>query len=148
MYVIRIIGGAVALNLPISKWILLFSLFLFLSLASVKRFIEVLKQKEEYSSSRPYRKSDKNIILNLSLVFAALSILIIALYIDSISALRLYSHNSILYFALILFLYWIFRIIFIAYRGEMSFDPVKFALKDKISYLILLLLILTMVVAK
>lgn len=136
LYTIRIVAGAVAIGSPMSHWIILFSIFIFLSLALLKRYVEVMQEKSQKSIGRAYVNEDKPVILTLSAVFSGLSIIVFALYIDSLEALKIYTHAKLLYVLLVLLIYWQSRLLFLTNRGLMHHDPIVFCIKDKTSWLI------------
>jgi len=41
LYTVRVIGGAVAISVPVSEWLLAFSMFIFTSLALIKRYVDL-----------------------------------------------------------------------------------------------------------
>ncbi len=150
LYTIRILGGGVATNLEISFWLLAFSIFVFLSLASIKREAELIELKERGKIAlhgRAYIVSDLNFISIISISSGLISILVLALYINSPKVLDLYINPQLLWIACCLFLFWILRICFKTQRGEMESDPIIFALKDKISQIIFLSIIILVLFA-
>lgn len=150
LYTIRIISGGLANSLEISYWLLAFSIFIFLSLAAIKReteLIDLIDRGKTKIENRDYRSSDLNFIKNISISSGMISVLLLALYINSPNVLNLYSHPKFLWLASGLFFFWIIRVCFKTDRGEMYYDPVVFALKDKISIFIFLGIILFVVFA-
>jgi 4-hydroxybenzoate polyprenyltransferase len=139
LYTIRLVAGHEATRIPYSSWLLMFSMFIFLSLALVKRFRELttLRQKNEHhSKGRGYMASDLEVVAMLGSVSGYLSVLVLALYVNSVEVTRLYKNPTLLLLVCPLFLYWISRVWMIAHRGQMHDDPIVFALKDRVSYLI------------
>jgi 4-hydroxybenzoate polyprenyltransferase len=149
LYSIRIFAGAVACSVPISQWLLAFSMFLFFSLACVKRYDELLSLADENDLTfrrRGYRADDLSLISQFGITSGFLSILVLALYLNSADVTVLYSHAEHLWLLCPLFFYWVCRVWLKTKRGEMHEDPVVFALKDKASYfvgLILLIIVLS-----
>ncbi|WP_221793831.1 UbiA family prenyltransferase [Oceanobacter mangrovi] len=137
LYTLRIIAGALALSLEPTFWILTFSLFVFLSLALVKRFAELndarQKGKTEKSAGRGYYPSDLEIISQMGSASGYMSILFFALYIQDQMTAALYSEPRALWLVCPILMYWITRLWLITHRGEMHDDPVVFAIKDKVS---------------
>lgn len=139
LYSIRIVGGGVAINVVISKWLLLFSLFFFLSLAFVKRLIELQNLRNEgkdVSISRDYCVMDIAQIANLGTCSGYIAILVYALYINSEEVKVLYAFPERLWLIVPLILYWISRIWILAHRGQIHHDPVVFTICDKVSVII------------
>ncbi|RME58633.1 MAG: UbiA family prenyltransferase, partial [Candidatus Dadabacteria bacterium] len=142
LYSLRILCGGAASEVPVSQWLLAFSLFIFFSLAAVKRYCELMDAKEQNNHSisrRGYAVSDLEIMGILGGASGVVSVLILVLYISSEDVGKLYSSPQILWFLTPLILYWISRIWVLAARGEVHLDPVVFAMKDKVSYVIALL---------
>lgn len=142
LYSTRILAGAAAIESRSSFWLLAFSMFIFLSLAMVKRYTELLAAKKAdviSAAGRGYDVDDIPLIQSLGAASGYLSVLVLALYIDSSASHTLYRHPHYLWLICPLLLYWISRTWAIAHRGIMHDDPVVFALKDKTSRIILLI---------
>ena len=139
LYTIRIVAGAVAINVPLSYWLLAFSMFIFLSLALIKRFSELknlLEQGETKSVSRGYHVEDLPVVSLFGITSGYISVLILVFYIDDLHTGTLYAQPNWLWFVAISVLYWISRMWLIAFRGKMNEDPVSFAIRDRCSYAI------------
>lgn len=138
LYTVRVYGGGAATNVVPSHWLLTFSLFLFLSLALVKRFTELrlMSQAEDKTlHGRGYWVSDVEHISSIGSASGLLAVLVLALYISSKEVLLLYSHSELLWLICPVMLYWISRVWMLAYRNRMDDDPVVFAVRDPKSYL-------------
>lgn len=138
LYTLRILAGAAAVAVPLSQWLLAFSLFLFLSLALVKRFSELQTLRRSNSTAakgRGYFAGDLEQLASLGAASGYLSVLVLALYINSREVTSLYSHPALLWLICPFLLYWVSRVWLLAHRGQMHHDPIVFALRDKISYL-------------
>lgn len=136
LYTLRIIAGAMAINVPLSFWLLLFAVFLFFSLALVKRYAELdamQRQGKLKAAGRGYHVEDLPILHSLGTSSGYLCVLVLALYINSPTVESLYRHPQAIWFLCVLLLYWISRVWLEAHRGKMHDDPVVFALKDKTS---------------
>ncbi len=136
LYTIRIIGGAVAVSVPASSWLLAFSMFLFLSLAMLKRYAElhrIAAGGQNRIAGRGYRVGDLSLIQALGTASGLLSVLVLAFYIESTASEALYRHHHVLWLLTPLLLYWISRVWLLARRGRMHEDPVVFALSDRVS---------------
>jgi 4-hydroxybenzoate polyprenyltransferase len=150
LYTIRVVAGSAATGLALSFWLILFSVFFFLSLAMVKRCAELdalQRSKKEQAAGRDYKVEDLLLLKMFGINAGYLSILVLALYINSDAVVALYSHPQIIWFLCLLMLFWISRIWLKTHHGEMHHDPVIFALKDKTSLVIGLLALLTLLVA-
>lgn len=137
LYTVRVIGGAVAIDaLPISPWLLAFSLFIFTSLALLKRYIELVARIDGNladASNRNYRKTDAPVIVALSAAAALNAITVLTLYMNSTQVAALYRRPEFLWLLCPLLIYWIGRAIVLAHRRVMQDDPIVFALRDNIS---------------
>ncbi len=138
-YALRLFAGSLAVSVPISQWLIAFSMFIFLSLAFAKRFSELYalkSRKEEKAKGRGYVASDLEQVSQLGSSSGYISALVLALYISSEEVKKLYSHPELLWLICPILLYWIGRIWILAHRGQLHEDPIVFALKDKPSYLV------------
>jgi 4-hydroxybenzoate polyprenyltransferase len=141
LYTIRIIAGSVLLLAAPSFWLLAFSMFLFLSLAMLKRYTELrtlLTHGKSKSSGRGYAVDDLQLLQTLGTASGFQAILVLALYINSSASELLYRHPQVLWLLCPLLLYWIIRAWMIAHRGLMRDDPVVFAATDRTSQIIAL----------
>lgn len=136
LYTLRIIAGAAAVSISPSFWLLAFSMFLFLSLAMVKRYAELqtlAPQEKTEAHGRGYRLGDQALVRSLGTTSGYLSVLVLALYINSETGAALYRHPHFIWLLCPLMLYWIGHIWFKAYRDEMHDDPLVFATEDWVS---------------
>lgn len=145
LYTVRIVAGSAALGLKLSFWLLAFSMFIFLSLALVKRYAELRELKlsgKNKARGRGYHPSDLELLASLGASSGYLSVLVLALYINDENTAALYNDPTYIWLACPLLLYWISRTWMITHRGYMHDDPVVFALKDRVSRVVGLLFIL------
>jgi 4-hydroxybenzoate polyprenyltransferase len=150
LYTLRIIAGSAAVAVPLSFWLLLFSVFLFLSLAFVKRFAELeslRRQQRLRAVGRGYHVEDLPLLQSLGTAAGYLSVLVLALYINSPDIEALYSRPKLIWTLCVLMLYWVSRVWMTAQRGLMHDDPVVFALKDRQSIAIGVLAAITVLLA-
>jgi 4-hydroxybenzoate polyprenyltransferase/phosphoglycolate phosphatase-like HAD superfamily hydrolase len=140
LYTVRIVAGTFAFNVVLTFWMLAFSMFLFLSLALVKRYAELRESRSkgqtEITRGRGYFPDDLEMISSLGAASGYLAVMVLALYIQDQNTLALYRHPQVIWLACPLLLYWITRTWMIAHRGWMHEDPVVFAMKDRISLLL------------
>lgn len=141
LYTLRLIAGVFVCGLTLTFWMLAFSMFIFLSLAFVKRYTELLrepqtKDKMEKTRGRGYCPDDLQMVASLGAVSGYLSVMVLALYIQDQTIISLYKHPKMIWLACPLLLYWISRTWLLTHRGQMHDDPIVFAMKDKISLLI------------
>lgn len=140
-------GGALA-EVPISKWLNIFSLFTFFSLALLKRYIELTQHRLEQSSTRGYRLDDSNAVLSLGVSSGSIACLILALYVASTEAASAYPSPAFLWLSVPLVQYWLARIWFLAHRRMVPDDPILFAVKDKASYAVIFFAAVVLCLAK
>ncbi|MFY0571610.1 UbiA family prenyltransferase [Archangium lansingense] len=137
LYTVRIFGGSLAVGVPTSSWLFTFSMFLFLSLALVKRLSEVRRLRQANESAAPgrgYMAGDYEQLAILGVSSGYLSVLVLALYITSREVTALYAQPERLWLLCPVMLYWVGRVWLLAHRGQVNEDPLVFALKDKVSY--------------
>jgi len=137
LYTIRIVGGGVATGIHLSQWLLGLSMFIFFSLACVKRFSEllVLQQRKEHRTwGRGYAVSDMEQVASFGTASGYIAVLVLALYVSGKEVAALYASPTVIWMACPLLLYWISRIWLLARRGFVHDDPLVFALQDKVTY--------------
>src|SRR5690348_9081028 len=142
LYTLRIIAGSLAVPVTLSFWLLAFSMFLFLSLAMLKRYTELnMARKDNLAKvyGRDYAVEDLTLVQSLGGGSGYLSVLVLALYINSTASEMLYRHPQVLWLLCPLLLYWISRIWILAHRGAMHDDPVIFAVMDPVSRFLLVI---------
>ena len=137
LYTIRIIAGGVAVTVENSFWLLVFSMFTFLSLALAKRYTELLPlQNRNNSFNRGYNTTDTETLFQFGCCSAYMAVLILALYINSEAVRNLYAHPKIIWLLCPLLLYMMTRIWLLARRNELHEDPVVFMIQDRRSQLL------------
>lgn len=137
LYTIRIVAGTFAFKLVPSFWILAFSIFIFQSLALVKRYAELVDArqngKKTKARGRGYFTSDLEMLSSLGAASGYISVLVLALYIQDKNTASLYEHPEFIWLSCPILLFWISRTWMLTHRGAMHDDPVLFAIKDKLS---------------
>jgi 4-hydroxybenzoate polyprenyltransferase len=139
LYTIRMLAGAAATSTPISPWLAAFSVFLFLSLAMVKRFSELqnLHSRGAHpTNARGYLLGDIEQLRSFGTSSAYASIVIFALYISGHDVVTLYHHPNRMWLITPLMILWVSRVWLLASRGLLDEDPVVFALTDRMSLLL------------
>lgn len=150
LYTLRIIAGAAAGTIPLSFWLLAFSVFIFLSLAFVKRYAELKVQAGVGSSQahgRGYALTDTPLLQTLGVTAGYAAVLVLALYLQSEAVVRLYAQPELIWAAVPLMLFWVSWVWMKAHRGEMHDDPVVFAIKDKASLTVAALISISFLLA-
>ncbi len=138
LYTIRVFAGAAATSIAVSPWLLAFSMFLFFSLAVVKRQSELtlhLRAGRGEISGRGYLLEDLTMLNSMAASSGYMAVLVMALYINSNDVLPLYHTPQALWLLCPVLLFWISRVLMLSHRGRMNDDPVVFALTDRASLL-------------
>lgn len=140
LYTSRMIAGTFAFGSWLTFWMLAFSMFIFLSLALVKRYAELrearAKGKSQKTRGRGYYPDDLEMIASLGAASGYLSVMVLALYIQDSSTAAMYHYPQLIWLACPLLLFWITRTWMLTHRGLMHDDPVVFAIKDRASLVI------------
>lgn len=133
LYTLRILAGAVAIGVPTSPWLLAFSVFVFSSLALVKRCAELVSLQEDGQTAtrgRDYRVSDQQVLTPLGVATAAAAVVVFGLYLSSAEVQAQYASPPLLWLVALGLIYWLGRLWIKTQRGEMHDDPLVFALRD------------------
>jgi 4-hydroxybenzoate polyprenyltransferase/phosphoserine phosphatase len=150
LYTLRLLAGAAAVRVKISPWMAAFSIFLFLSLAIVKRFSELQNMRARggtLANGRGYLLTDIDQLRSFGTSCGVAAVVIFALYINGSEVVGLYRHPARMWLVLPLLILWIFRVWMLASRGELDEDPVIFAVTDPMSLVIGLCVALVAVLA-
>jgi 4-hydroxybenzoate polyprenyltransferase len=134
LYTMRIVTGSVAVGIHTSSWLLAFSLFLFLSLALVKRCseLQLLQARGQASAhGRDYRVADLVVLWPMGLASALCAVVVLGLFINAPETQERYASPALLWGLVALMIYWLGRLWIKTARGEMDDDPVLYALKDR-----------------
>ncbi|UUM32245.1 UbiA family prenyltransferase [Vibrio japonicus] len=134
LFTIRILAGAAAIGVVVSFWLLAFSIFIFLSLALVKRCSEIQSMESEgkqRAKGRDYTINDYAILNSFGASSALLSVLMFCFYINNNVLTNQYQHPNILWLIVPALCYWLMRMWIKTHRGEMHHDPIVFSMKDK-----------------
>jgi 4-hydroxybenzoate polyprenyltransferase len=136
LYTLRMLAGGAATGTEISHWLAGFSIFLFLSLAMVKRFSELENLRERgvaATHGRGYLVADIEQVRSFGTSSATAAVVVFSLYITRPAVEALYKHAGRLWLIVPLMLFWLYRVWLLGSRGEMDDDPVIFALRDRVS---------------
>lgn len=136
LYTLRVIAGAVAAQVPLSMWMLAFTLFLFFSLAAIKRQAEIVDSIADGGRAmhgRGYGSGDLATVSQMAISSGYVAVLVLALYLNSTAVDRLYAFPELLWGSCAILLYWISRMAMVANRGNMHDDPIVFAATDRVS---------------
>ena len=141
LYGSRLAAGGAATGVPLSPWLIAFAMFLFFSLALMKRWAELadhLHSGRGDPLGRGYQLDDLPVIRSMATASGYVSVLVLALYINGDAVSALYRHPDRLWLNCVLLLFWVSRMIMVTHRGRMHDDPLVFASTDRISQLVLL----------
>ncbi|HWS53987.1 MAG TPA: UbiA family prenyltransferase [Pyrinomonadaceae bacterium] len=148
LYTLRVLAGGFAAGVEVSPWLLAFSMFLFLSLAFVKRYTELRAANGASPARRGYTAEDTELLKSFGTTAGYLSVLVLALYINqSREVTHLYRRPEALWLIGPCLLYWVTRVWLLARRGRLHDDPVVFTVKDPASYAVGAVIVLLAIVA-
>lgn len=150
LYTLRVFAGAVVIQVTLSFWLFAFSIFIFLSLALVKRCSELAMMTamdKTTVSGRGYRVSDLAYLQMMGIASGYLSILIVALFINSPDVVGQYTHPQMLWILCPTLLFWVSRVWLKTGRGEMHDDPLIFTVRDRGSRFVALICVLAVFLA-
>jgi len=135
LYTIRVVAGGVASSVVLSEWLLGLSLFMFSSLALIKRYTEIaslLDRNLPDPTNRNYRKDDLAVLGALAAATGTNAVVVFAMYVSSPTVMQMYSRPKLLWLLCPLLLYLLMRALMLSHRREMHDDPVVWALRDRI----------------
>lgn len=145
-YALRLYAGGIATSIPVSNWLLAFSIFFFLSLSAFKRYSELIILTESSDNvenfERPYLPNQLDFIQILGISSAFSSIVVFILYINSPTVLNFYKNPPFLWFVAFMLLFWLLYAWHAVKNGKVTGDPIVFLLREKISHLTIFLIIM------
>lgn len=150
LYTTRILAGGAATGIAISPWLLAFSMFVFFSLAAIKRQAELIGQERNGRHGVPgraYQSDDLPVVRGMAISSGQAAVLVLALYINSPAVTGLYAQANLLWFVCPILFYWLSRMELLTHRGFMHDDPIVFAFRDRISLLCFLAVVTVVIVA-
>lgn len=150
LYTLRIIAGAAAVAVSLSFWLLAFSVFIFLSLAFVKRYAELQVQAGAGNShvhGRGYAVTDAPLVKTLGITAGYAAVLVLALYLHGETVATLYQQPELIWATVPFMLFWVSWVWMKAHRGQMHDDPIVFAIKDRASLAVAALIAVSFVLA-
>ncbi len=150
LYTLRIVAGSVAIGVSTSSWLLAFSVFIFLSLALVKRCAELLGLESTgvaATRGRDYRVTDLDVLVSLGVGAALSAVVVFGLFISAPETQLRYGAPELLWLVAFSLIYWLARLWIKTSRGEMHDDPVVYAIKDRGSRIVVLAMVALMLLA-
>ena len=150
-YALRVVAGAVATGTPWSPWLTAFCIFLFFSLALIKRYAELASAPPATSSPEPhvrgYLQQDGVLLVAQGIAAGYLSVLVLALYTNTRMVQAPSGQYELFWVICLVLLYWISHMWLMAHRGRIQQDPVAYALADPVSRVLLAIALVVMLLA-
>lgn len=150
LYTLRIVAGSIASRVDVSSWLLVFSMFFFLSLAFMKRYADLILMKQnnyDEIAGRGYHIDDLDIVQKSGITSGFVAMLVLALYINSEHVIELYKSPILIWFTVPVLLYWLMRMWMVTNRGKMTDDPIIYAMRDKTTYVAMIIIVIIMLLA-
>ncbi len=150
LFTVRMLAGSAAVAIWPSSWLLALSMFLFTSLALVKRYAELVTMRMAHgpgARARSYEVSDAELLSAMGVASGFVAVLVLVLYITSGPAQFYYGRHEVIWLACPILLFWICYIWLVAHRGGMHDDPLVFAIKDRVSRFALGVMAIIMILA-
>lgn len=150
LWTLRLVAGAAAIGVALSAWLLSVGAFLFMSLALAKRVAELEAfsgERDRPLPGRGYARRDLPALLAFGISTGVVSVLVLALFVDSTPAQLKYPHHERLWLVCPAIWFWLARIWLQTARGEMHHDPLVFSLRDRASWLALAVIALVFLAA-
>ena len=145
LYTLRVVAGALAVDVYVSGYLLVFIFPTFLCLGCVKRLTEVtLAKGDERLPGRGYGRLDRGDLLNVAILGAVGAVFVFFLYSFSLQALELYPTQWLLWLAAVPLSLWMFRMVWLGYTGKQDYDPIVFAMKDKMGIGLIMIMLAIM----
>lgn len=152
LYTMRLIGGAAAIAVVPSFWLLAFSIFFFMSLALGKRHAELVEMADTVSTSvipgRGYRPEDLHTLIAQGNASGYAAVVVLALYLNDGLERHRYQYPELLAPICLLLLYWLSKFWLNSQRREIHEDPVIWALTNRVSRGIAALTVLLLLLAR
>jgi len=145
LYSIRVVGGAVAVQVPVSGYLLAFIFPVFVSLGCVKRLTEVTLAKDNANlPGRGYGRRDRRLILNVAVLATVVSVGVYILYSFTAQGVALYPTTWLLWLAAVPLALWLIRMVWLGFAGKQDYDPILFAMRDKFGLGLLMIMLAIM----
>ena len=149
-YTSRVVAGSVAAGLAWSAWLSAFCVFLFFSLALIKRYAELTRAQSipgVEQHVRGYLLPDGVVLVAQGMAAGYLSVLVLALYTNTRMVQAPSGKSELFWLICLLLLYWISHMWLMAHRGRIHADPVVYALKDPTSRILVCIAVATVLLA-
>jgi 4-hydroxybenzoate polyprenyltransferase len=140
LYSLRVLGGGAATGIVVSAWTIAFFMFLFLSLALLKRYAEMMAMasgvENDRVRGRGYHRTDIGFVSQCGVASGLVAVLVFALYLHSPEVHALYKRPDILWLLSPILAYGTLSMWLAGHRGEMDEDPILFAAKKPSTYIL------------
>jgi 4-hydroxybenzoate polyprenyltransferase/phosphoserine phosphatase len=133
LYTLRVLAGAFAIGVDLTPWLLSFSMFVFLSLALVKRCAELVafqRDGRDAAHGRDYRVGDLVVLWPLGASASMAAVVVFGLFVSAADSAGRYGNAQLLWLVGVGLIYWLGRLWIKTARGEMDDDPIIFTLRD------------------
>lgn len=147
LHAMRVMAGSAATGIPPSAWLMAFCVFLFFSLAMIKRYAELVVMRTIdglQAQARAYELEDRELLAALGGASGYLAVLVLALYISETGD-EVFGRHQLIWLVCVLLLYWISYMWLMAHRARMHDDPLVFALRDRVSRVLIVLVVVILV---
>lgn len=140
LYTIRVVAGAAAGQVAVSVYMLIFIFPVFVALGCVKRLTELtLATNDNRLPGRGYGRPDRPDLLNVAGLGVFGALLMFFFYSISDQGRALYPDTWLMWVALIPMGWWLIRMVALGWLGKQDYDPIVFALRDKLGLGILMI---------
>lgn len=150
LYTLRIVAGSMATGIVLSPWLLVFSMFLFFALATIKRQAELedlVGRGEERTAGRNLLAGDLPVLQAMSVGASQIAVLVFALYSQDSGVQSHYGTPDLLLLICPVLFLWLGRMQLMTRRGYMTDDPIVFTFRDRVSLFCGVAMLLIFVVA-
>jgi 4-hydroxybenzoate polyprenyltransferase/phosphoserine phosphatase len=133
LYTLRILAGAAAIGVTTSMWLLTFSVFIFFSLALIKRCAELValgSAQLEATPGRNYQVGDLAVLWPMGVGASLCAVVVFTLFVSAVETEARYATPQLLWLVAMGLIYWLSRLWIKTARGEMHDDPVVYAVRD------------------
>ncbi|MFQ5438365.1 MAG: UbiA family prenyltransferase, partial [Paracoccaceae bacterium] len=148
LYTLRVVAGAMAIEVVASGFLVAFIYPTFIALGCVKRLTELtLAVSNERLPGRGYGRADRGDLLNVASLGIVGALLAFFIYSFTPAAAVLYPNIWHLWLALVPLAGWLVRMVLMGWRGKQDYDPIVFALRDRYGIALIALTLMLMFTA-
>jgi 4-hydroxybenzoate polyprenyltransferase len=136
LFVYRVLIGFLVADLVVSPWLIMFSFFIFLSIAMSKRYSELKFSGKSEIPGRGYNYEDSSVVIQTGLISGFSAVMVFAIYINTPQLLELYSRPQILWLGVPIFCFWVVHLWIQTNRNRTGHDPLVWAVRDPSSLIV------------